>query len=212
MASSSHEASRQGRLFGRQRPFHAVLGGRKAADILMWKDKKLSAVILVGMSTIWLLLEVVEFHFITLLSYFLIFNILFFFLWYNSAGLITWSPPCIYEVGISESTWRYLFKRLNWFMRTFFEISTGKDLKLLFMTLIGLWILSVVGASFTALNLFYITFLCMMTLPVMYEQYEYEVNYLAGKGNRDLNRLFRKLDSKFLSKIPRGPVKEKKFT
>ncbi|KAI9120250.1 hypothetical protein K1719_008898 [Acacia pycnantha] len=208
MASRSYEA----RLFGRQRPFHSIFGGKKVADILMWKEKKLSAAMLVGISTIWFMLEVVEFHFITLLCYFLISTMLFFFLWYNSAGLLTWSPPCIYEVGISESTWRYLFKRLNRFMRTFYEISTGKDLKHLFMTLTGLWILSAVGASLTALNLFYITFLCMMTLPVMYEQYEYEVNYLASKGNRDLNRLFRKLDSKFLNKIPRGPVREKKFT
>lgn len=51
----------------------------------------------------------------------------------------------------------------------------------------------------------------MVTVPVMYERYEYEVNYLASKGNKDLNRLFRKLDSKVLGKIPRGPVKEKRF-
>ncbi|XP_054808700.1 reticulon-like protein B14 [Prosopis cineraria] len=203
MASGSYEASRQARLFGRQRPFHAILGGGKVADILMWRNKKLSASILVGLSTIWFLLEVVEFHFITLLCYFLIFNLLFFFLWYNTARFITWSPPCIYEVGISESTWRYLFKRFNWFMKTLCEISTGKDLKLLFMTITGLWILSAIGTCFTALNLLYIISLCMMTLPVMYEQYECEVTYLASKGNRDLNRLFRKLDSKFLSKIPR---------
>lgn len=44
----------------------------------------------------------------------------------------------------------------------------------------------------------------------MYERYEYEVNYLASKGNQDVQRLFNTLDTKVLTKIPRGPVKEKK--
>lgn len=49
----------------------------------------------------------------------------------------------------------------------------------------------------------------MMSLPAMYERYEEEVNYLAFRGNQDVRRLFRTLDSKFLNKIPRGPVKPK---
>lgn len=51
----------------------------------------------------------------------------------------------------------------------------------------------------------------MMTLPLMYERYESEVNYLASKGNEDLRRLLMALDSKVFNKIPRGPVKEKKY-
>lgn len=52
--------------------------------------------------------------------------------------------------------------------------------------------------------------LCMVTLPVMYERYEHEVDYLASKGIQEVKRLFNTLDSKVLNKIPRGPVKEKK--
>jgi hypothetical protein len=36
------------------------------------------------------------------------------------------------------------------------------------------------------------------------------VDHLAYKGKEDLKRLFAKVDTKVLHKIPRGPVKEKK--
>ncbi len=51
----------------------------------------------------------------------------------------------------------------------------------------------------------------MQTLPVFYERYEEEVDYLATRGNRDLKKLYTKFDSNVLNKIPRGPVKNKKF-
>lgn len=49
-----------------------------------------------------------------------------------------------------------------------------------------------------------------MTLPALYERYQNDVDYLASKGNRDIKKLYRKIDTKFLNKIPRGPVKENK--
>lgn len=54
-------------------------------------------------------------------------------------------------------------------------------------------------------------FLGLETLPFLYEKYESEVDYLASKGNRDAKKLYKKFDAKVLNKIPRGPVKEKKF-
>lgn len=44
----------------------------------------------------------------------------------------------------------------------------------------------------------------------MYERYEDEVEYFAKKGRRDLKKLYKKVDSNFLGKIPRAEVKDKK--
>ncbi|KAK7280431.1 hypothetical protein RJT34_25495 [Clitoria ternatea] len=198
-------------LLGRERPLHAVLGEGKLADILLWKDKMTSTALVAGFTIIWFLFEVVEFNFITLLCYILMTLMLILFVWYNAAGLITWSLPDIHDFQIKESTFAYLYKKLNSFLRKFYYISTGNDLTLFFVTISGLWITSAIGSYFTTLNLLYILFLSLVTLPVMYERYEYEVNYLASKGNQDVKRLFNALDSKFLNKIPRGPVKEKKY-
>lgn len=49
-----------------------------------------------------------------------------------------------------------------------------------------------------------------MTLPALYERYQDEVDYLAGKGSRDVKKLYKKIDHRILNKIPRGPIKEKK--
>ncbi|OIW06949.1 hypothetical protein TanjilG_18337 [Lupinus angustifolius] len=210
MKSSLRESSQMPSLFGRQRPLHLVLGGGKLADILLWRDKRLSAAIVAGFSLIWVLFEVAEYNFVTLLCHILMAIMFILFVWYNAAGLITWRVPEIYDVQIPESTFRFFYIKLNLFLRIFYDISTGKDMKLFFVTIASLFIMSAIGSYFTTLNLLYMTFLCLVTLPVMYERYEYEVEYLASKGNNDVKRLFNKFDSNVLNKIPRGPIKEKK--
>ncbi|KEH44194.1 hypothetical protein MtrunA17_Chr1g0209261 [Medicago truncatula] len=201
--------SNQPGLFGR--PLHAVLGGGKIADILLWKDMKSSAAIVAGFSMVWFLFEVVEYNLVTLLCHILIALMLILFIWYNAAGLITWKLPDIYDFEIPDSTVRFIHKKFNLFLRKFYDISTGKDLRFFFVTIAGLWIMSTIGNFFSTVNLLYTTFLCLVTLPIMYERYEHEVDYLASKGNQDVKRLFNKLDSTVLNRIPRGPVKEKKY-
>ncbi|KAJ1398330.1 Reticulon [Sesbania bispinosa] len=183
----------------------------KVVEILLWDDKTLTAAVLAGFSIIWFLFEVAEYHFVTLMCHILIATMLILFVWYKAAGLITWNPPSIHDLEIPETTFRFFCEKLSWFLRKFYDISTGKDLKLFFMTITCLWIMSAIGTYFNTLNLLYIMFLCLVTLPIVYERYEYEVDYLASKGNQDVKRLFKTLDSKFLKKIPRGPLKEKKF-
>jgi hypothetical protein len=57
------------------------------ADILLWKNNKLSAAILAGFTIIWLLFEVAEYHFVTLLCHLLIITMLIIFIWFKAAGL-----------------------------------------------------------------------------------------------------------------------------
>ncbi|XP_057447825.1 reticulon-like protein B14 [Lotus japonicus] len=197
-------------LFDRHR-LHAIFGGGKVAEIMLWEDKKLSAAVLAGFSIIWFLFEVVEYHFITLLCHILIAIMLILFVWYQAAGLIIWNTPSIHDLEIPESTLRFFCEKLSWLLKKFYDISTGKDMTLFVVTITSLWIMSAIGAYVSTLNLLYFMFLCMVTLPIMYERYESEVDYIASKGNQDVKRLFKTLDSKFLNKIPKGPVKEKRF-
>ncbi|RRT70452.1 hypothetical protein B296_00011500, partial [Ensete ventricosum] len=52
--------------------------------------------------------------------------------------------------------------------------------------------------------------LCALTLPALYERYEGEVDHAAAMGIDGLQQLFKKVNSKVLEKIPRGPAKAKK--
>lgn len=45
----------------------------------------------------------------------------------------------------------------------------------------------------------------------MYEQYENDVDSLAYQVVHDAKKLFMRFNENVLNKIPRGPVKEKKF-
>ncbi|XP_047944217.1 reticulon-like protein B9 [Salvia hispanica] len=196
------------RLFGREKPLHSLFGGGRAADILLWREKNLSAAILIGSTVIWSLFEVGEYNFITLLCYIFMTTMLILFIWSSGAGIIEWNPP--QPITIPESTFRWLFAEINRFLYKFYYISCGQDLKTFFVTIAILWIISGIGNYFSSLNLLYLGFVCVMTLPALYERYQDEVDYLAGRGSRDVKKIYRKIDRRFLNKIPRGPVKDKK--
>ncbi|KAF8378668.1 hypothetical protein HHK36_030017 [Tetracentron sinense] len=203
------------KLFGRQRPLHEVLGGGRVADLLLWKNKNLSAAILIGFSVVWFLFEVVEYNFLTLLCHISIITMLVIFVWTNCAAFFDWSPPKIPEIILSESAFKEVASafhlRLNQFLLILYDTASGKDLTHFLLAIVSLWILSVIGTYFNSLNLLYLGFVSIKTLPVLYERYEEEVDYLASKGNRRVKKLYRKFDSKVLNKIPRGPVKDKKL-
>jgi hypothetical protein len=52
-------------------------------------------------------------------------------------------------------------------------------------------------------------FLCAHTLPALYQRYETEVGHLVARGSEDIKKVYKKVDSNLLNKIPRGPVKTK---
>ncbi|PIN02218.1 Reticulon [Handroanthus impetiginosus] len=200
----------QRRFFGSEKPLHAILGGGIAADILLWRNKKLSAAILIGATVIWFLFEVVEYNFITLLCHVSMAMMLVLFSWSTGAGLMDRNPPDLQAFMIPESTFRWLFAKINETLLKFYYVSSGKDLKTFVLAIGLLWILSAIGDSFSSLNLLYIGFVCLTTLPALYEKYHNEVDYIASRGIRDMKKVYNAIDSKFLNKIPRGPVREKK--
>ncbi|PIN23711.1 Reticulon [Handroanthus impetiginosus] len=198
------------RLFGHEKPLHAILGDGKVADVLLWRNRNLSAAILIGFTVIWFLFEVMGYNFVTLFCHISITMMLGLFIWSIGADIIDWTPPDPRLLTVQESTMRWLCAKINWTLSKFYDVSSGKDMKTFFMAIAFLWVVSGVGNYFSSLNLLYTGFLCLMTLPALYERYQDDVDHLARKGNKDMKKLYNKIDNKFLNKIPRGPVKEKK--
>ncbi|XP_057955984.1 reticulon-like protein B8 isoform X2 [Malania oleifera] len=75
------------RLFGRQKPVHNVLGGGKSADVLLWRNKKISASVLAGATAIWVLFEWLNYHFLTFSCIAVILGMLVQFLWSNASNV-----------------------------------------------------------------------------------------------------------------------------
>ncbi|CAB4265081.1 unnamed protein product [Prunus armeniaca] len=71
----------------RQGPLHAIFGGGKVADILLWKDKTSAATILAVFTIIWLQLEVLEYQFLTVFCDILMLAMLAIFVWHKGAQL-----------------------------------------------------------------------------------------------------------------------------
>ncbi|WOL03820.1 reticulon-like protein B9 [Canna indica] len=202
-----HSSSSQ-KLFGRQRPLHELFGQGKVANIILWRDKRLSSSILISVSLVWLLFEVMEYNFVSLLCHISILVMLLVFIWSNGAELLKQPSPKIPELMLSEETFTraalLVHEKIGQFLSILHQIACGKDLKLFLSTVVSLWIISVVGSWFSTINLLFFVLSCGLTLPALYERYEDEVDYLVMKGSVDAKEWYNKFDSQFLGKIPRG--------
>jgi len=202
------------RLFGREKPVHAVLGGENPADLVLWRNKKISGGVLAGATAIWLLFEVMEYHLLTLLGHCLILSLATLFLWSNACTFINKSPPNIPEVKIPEDTIvniaRSLRYEINRGFSTLRDIGQGRDLKKFLIVVAGLWVLSVLGSCCNFLTLSYIVFVVLYTVPVLYEKYDDKVDAFGEKAMIELKKYYAIVDEKYLSKIPKGPLKNKK--
>ncbi|KAJ6946166.1 hypothetical protein NC651_001049 [Populus alba x Populus x berolinensis] len=231
------------RLFGREKPVHKVLGGGKpmnvkrikgresipvvvnvvdvigsdkvsAADVFLWRNKKISAGVLGGATAIWVLFELLEYNLVTLVCHCLILALALLFLWSNASTFINKSPPRIPEVCIPEEpvlqTAAALRIEINQGFSVLRDIASGRDLKKFLTVIAGLWVLSIVGSWFNFVTLFYIAFVLLHTVPVFYEKYEDQVDAFAEKAMIEIKKQYAVFDAKVLSKIPRGPLKDKK--
>ncbi|KAJ0797531.1 hypothetical protein HanPI659440_Chr04g0174891 [Helianthus annuus] len=212
--SSLKSKSKSKRLFGREKPVHQVFGGGKPADVILWRNKKISASVLAGATAIWVLFELLEYHLVTLLCHISILVFAILFLWSSASKIINKSPPPIPEVKIPEDTVLQFASALrieiNNFLQMLRGIASGRDLKKFLAVIAGLWMLSIVGSWCNFLTLFYMSFVVLHTVPVLYEKYEDEVDAFAEKAMIELKKQYAVFDDKVVSKIPRGPFKQKK--
>ncbi|XP_003569595.2 reticulon-like protein B9 isoform X1 [Brachypodium distachyon] len=208
--SDSNHGRHAVRPLGRHKSIHRLLGGGEAADILLWKNRNLSAGVLAGATLIWFLFDVVEYNIIPLLSQIAIFVMLVIFIWSNAAPIFDRAPPRIPEVVISEHAFRELVltshHKLSYAVSLLYDIACGKDLKKLLLVIASLLALSVIGDSCSLTSLLYLGFLCAHTLPALYQRYETEVDHLLARGGEYIKKFYEKIDSNVVSKIPRGPV------
>ncbi|KAK9076662.1 hypothetical protein SSX86_004996 [Deinandra increscens subsp. villosa] len=204
------------RLFGREKPVHNVFGGGKPADLLLWKDKKVSGGILGGVTIIWFLFEVLEYHLLTLVCHSLILTLAILFLWSNASTFVYKSPPKIPEVSLPEKPVMQIVSSLrieiNRCLAAIHDIASGKDLKKFLSVIAGLWFVSIISNCYNFLTLVYISLVLLFSVPVVYDKYEDKIDPLAEKAWIEIKKQYAVLDKKVLSKIPRSmkELKDKK--
>ncbi|XP_040996477.1 reticulon-like protein B9 [Juglans microcarpa x Juglans regia] len=209
---------RHSNLFLGGRSVHEALGGGKVADVLLWSNESsrtVSAALLIGMTVLWFLFEVAEYNLVTFLCHIIITTMLVFFIWTSIQDNFNWKiPPNIHDPMLrSYSEFREvastLLTVLNEFLPKLLNIAYERDLRRFLSAILSLYILSVVGSYFSFLNLIYFGFLCMETLPLLYDKFRYQVDNFVEEAMENMKGKYNAFDSKFLNKIPRGHVKEK---
>ncbi|KAJ4971472.1 hypothetical protein NE237_004571 [Protea cynaroides] len=211
--SEKYLPSRKNHLFGRQKPVHVVLGGGKSADIILWRNKQISACIVAGVTVIWLIFEWMGYHLLTFVCHSLIVALATLFIWSYFSSVVNKSPPKFPEVLLPEDLFVSIALSLrhecNQAFATLREVASGKDLKKFLMVIAVLWVLSVVGSWFNFLTLFYIVFLLLHTVPVLYEKHEDHVDTFTEKAVVEINKKYAVLDAKVLQKLPKCPFSSK---
>jgi len=157
---------------------------------------------------------VLEYHFLTLLCHILILALLGSFLWSKGCTVIKKSPPRIPDVAIPEKPVLQFASELriliNQSLTVLRDIASGRDLKMFVSVIVGLWIFSMLGSVCDFLTLLYIAVVLLHTLPVIYNKYEDEIDAFVRKALVEVKKQYAVFDAKVLSKIPRGPLKDKK--
>ncbi|XP_074359239.1 reticulon-like protein B3 [Apium graveolens] len=183
-----------------------------AADIFLWRNKKITAEVLGFATAIWVLFELLEYHFLTLICHVLILALAFVYLWSNASTLLKKSPPRIPEVRFPEDVVLgvagALRIEINGALAVLHDIAAGKDVKKFIVVsfsvvapfsclwsqldyshvIAGLWLFSVIGSCCSFLTLCYISFLLLHTVPVLYEKYEVKIDAFSEKAEAQINK------------------------
>uniref|UniRef100_A0ACD5WBW4 Uncharacterized protein n=1 Tax=Avena sativa TaxID=4498 RepID=A0ACD5WBW4_AVESA len=195
------------KMFGRQRSLHGVLGGGKPADVLLWRNKKISSSVLGLATAIWVFFEWLDYHFLTIISFVLVFGMVVQFVWSNFSSKQNGVPRVKIPDQLFVDIAVAIGAQVNKFLGFLQDVSCERNLKHFVVAIVGLWALSIAGGWFNFLTVIYIGFVCAHTLPVLYEKYEDQVDdFLYGILGL-LRDQYQKLDSGVLGRIPKGNKK-----
>lgn len=212
LPNAKNNAAPKMRLFSRERPIYEVLGGGKVANVLLWRNKVVSGAFFIGIMVIWFLFEVAEYNLITLLCHLIITVMLVIFIWSNGAKAFKWTPPEIPMILLEKSMiYRDMCKKLNFFLSWLVYIACGNDIKMFCLVIVVASILSTIGNYITTSNLLFIGILFMGTFPYLYEKHEEKVDDLFAVLIWRVSKIGAILDKNVVSKIPRWPLKHKKY-
>lgn len=201
------------RLFGRQSTIHQIMGGGKAADVILWKRQHVSCGIIFVATVAWILFERAGLSFLTICSNVLLILIVLRFLRANYAVFRNKQLQTLPELVLSEemvnSAAASFRVKVNYVLLMAHDITVGKDFRLFFKVVVGLWLLSVIGSLISFFTLAYIGTIISVTVPALYNRYEDYVDRYAGFIHRKFSKHYKIVDENVVSRFPRSLSKDK---
>lgn len=193
------------RLFGRKRPLHVVLGAGPAADIMLWRDKNVSASILAGLSIIWFLFEGLGYHLFTLCCHSFLLLLAALLLWAHFGSLFNLPPLEFTEVVLPERMLANAAVAMRYDIikgfKSLGDIALGPDFKQFLFVAALLWGLSASGPRFTFVTIFYTVSVILLIVPMVYEKYEDIIDIVAEKVVVELKNQYNSVKKMMLREL-----------
>ncbi|XAR57826.1 hypothetical protein NMG60_11026104 [Bertholletia excelsa] len=185
-----------------------------ARDVVYWRRKKLSIVVLLVATATWTALEVYEFNFVTVASWLAMFVVSSLFVWGNILRLFKKVSPEMSGVEISEESTVEMARTVRSWMeggiRWMFRVGAEGNNFLFAGTVAALWVLSKLARFFDFVTFLYLGILGATTVPVIYNKYEDRINGWWEKLRMQCRKLYSMVDEKVFGKIENRVAGEKK--
>ncbi|KAK7305575.1 hypothetical protein VNO77_43481 [Canavalia gladiata] len=193
------------RWFGQKMPLQVALGSGKIADIMLWRNKRTSASILIGVTFIWLLFKRMDYTLLSFICDSLLLLLAMLFLWSLLTSFIKRLPKLessafILSEGLLVNIVISVAHELNKLLMTFGVLASGQDLKKFLLVIVILGAVSVLGSCFTAANLIYIVCVILLIVPALYERHGDIVEIIAEKALIELKNIYVELMKRFFGR------------
>ncbi|CAI9091864.1 OLC1v1026966C1 [Oldenlandia corymbosa var. corymbosa] len=201
------------KLFGRQNTVHQIMGGGKAADVILWRRRYVSCGIIVGATVAWFVFERSGLPTLSICCDVLLILIVLRFLRANYAVYRNKQLQSLPELVLSEemvNTAAGSFRvKVNYMLLMAHDITLGKDFKLFFKVVIAFWLLSVIGSLLSFCTLLYLGTILFTTVPALYNRFEERVDRYAGIIHQKFSRNYKIVDENVIGRLPPNLPREK---
>ncbi|KAK9677739.1 hypothetical protein RND81_11G163700 [Saponaria officinalis] len=193
---------------------HQALGGGSLADVLLWRKWGGSVLLLVSSTFLWFLFVRAGHNPLSFVSSVLLLLVIVLFFWAKSANLLNRPLPPIPDLEVSEKSIEQAADVIrvwvNHALSIAHEIAVCGNLRVLVQVAALLWLISFVGSLCSFVTFVYLGFLLALSVPVLYEKYQNQIDDKLCVACRVVENGYRKLDQVVLRKIPVSLYKKKK--
>ncbi|KAK8558642.1 hypothetical protein V6N13_098289 [Hibiscus sabdariffa] len=194
---------------------HQALGAGLVADVLLWRKWCGGVVILASATAFWCLFELASYSIMSFVANVLLLLVVILFFWAKSASLLNRPLPPLPNLEISERNAEEIAKEfqvwVNYALSIAHDITLGRNLKLFLKVTVVLWFVSYIGSFFNFLTFVYIGIVLSLSVPMLYDKYQYRVDEKLSVTHKIMQAQYRKIDETVLRKLPLPANKVKKM-
>lgn len=191
---------------------HQALGAGPVADLLLWRKRFASALVLASATSLWFLFQFAGYNPLSFAANVLLLLVTILFVWAKTASLLNRPLPPIPDLEISDETVDKVADAMRvWVNRALsvgHEIAVCGNLRVLVQVAALFWLISFIGGLCNFITFLYIGCLLTLSIPVLYEKHQNRIGDHMSVVYKILDTIYNTI----LRRIPVSLYKKKKKT